>query len=101
MLNNLRNKFDPLLEKVGIGFASLGFGPNFWTWIGLILSIISAIMFSLHSIGANWYTATFLGGLFLLIAGFFDLVDGAVARVTKKTSTLGSFLDSRIDKVSE
>ena len=101
MLNNLRNKFDPLLEKVGIGFASLGFGPNFWTWIGLILSIISAIMFSLHSIGANWYTATFLGGLFLLIAGFFDLVDGAVARVTKKTSTLGSFLDSIIDKVSE
>ncbi len=103
MLNNLRNKFDPLLERVGIGFASLGFGPNFWTWMGLILSIISAIMFSLHSssIGVNWYTATFLGGLFLLIAGFFDAVDGAVAKVTKKTSTLGGFMDSIIDKVSE
>ena len=103
MLNNLRNKFDPFLEKVGIGFASLGFGPNFWTWMGLILSIISAIMFSLHSpsIGVNWYTATFLGGLFLLIAGFFDAVDGAVAKVTKKTSTLGAFMDSVIDKVSE
>ena len=93
VLNNLRNKFDPLLEKVGIGFANLGFGPSFWTWMGLILSIISAIMFSLHSpsIGANWYTATFLGGLFLIIAGFFDAVDGAVARVTKKTSALGVF----------
>jgi phosphatidylglycerophosphate synthase len=103
VLNNLRNKFDPLLEKIGVGFAKLGFGPSFWTWIGLILSIISAIMFSLHSpsIGANWYTATFLGGLFLIIAGFFDAVDGAVARVTKKTSALGSFLDSVIDKVSE
>jgi phosphatidylglycerophosphate synthase len=103
VLNNLRNKFDPFLEKVGIGFASLGFGPNFWTWMGLILSIISAIMFSLHSpsIGVNWYTATFLGGLFLLIAGFFDAVDGAVAKVTRKTSTLGAFMDSVIDKVSE
>jgi archaetidylinositol phosphate synthase len=103
VLNNLRNKFDPFLEKVGIGFASLGFGPNFWTWMGLILSIISAIMFSLHSpsLGVNWYTATFLGGLFLLIAGFFDAVDGAVAKVTKKTSTLGAFMDSVIDKVSE
>ena len=103
MLNNLRNKFDPLLEKVSIGFASLGFGPNFWTWMGLILSIISAIMFSLHSpsIGVNWYTATFLGGIFLLIAGFFDAIDGSVARVTKKTSALGGFLDSIIDKVSE
>ncbi len=92
-----------MFEKVGVGFASLGFGPSFWTWIGLLLSIISAIMFSLHSpaIGVPWYTATVLGGIFLLIAGFFDAVDGAVARATKKTSALGGFLDSVIDKVSE
>ena len=103
VLNNLRNKFDPILEKVGVGFANLGFGPNFWTWLGLILSIISAIMFSLHSpsVGVNWYTATLLGGIFLIIAGFFDAIDGTVARVTKRTSALGSFLDSIIDKVSE
>ena len=103
MLNNLRNKFDPIFEKVGRGFASLGFGPSFWTWIGLILSVISAIMFSLHSpaIGVDWYTATFLGSLFLIIAGFFDAVDGAVARVTKRSSPLGGYLDSVIDKVSE
>src|SRR5919112_6175788 len=103
VLNNLRNKFDPVFEKLGRGFASLGFGPSFWTWIGLLLSIISAIMFSLHSpaIGVPWYTATVLGGIFLLIAGFFDAVDGAVARATKRTSALGGFLDSVIDKVSE
>lgn len=103
MLNNLRNKFDPFLDKIGRGFASLGFGPNFWTWMGLILSIISAFMFSLHSpaIGASWYTATFLGSLFLIIAGFFDAVDGAVARASNKTTALGGFLDSVIDKVSE
>jgi archaetidylinositol phosphate synthase len=60
-------------------------------------------MFSLHSpsVGVNWYTATLLGGIFLIIAGFFDAIDGTVARVTKKTSALGSFLDSIIDKVSE
>ncbi len=103
MLNNLRNKFDPMFEKVGVVFASLGFGPSFWTWIGFVLSIISAIMFSLHSpvIGIPWYTATVLGGIFLIIAGFFDAIDGAVARATKKTSALGGFLDSVIDKVSE
>jgi phosphatidylglycerophosphate synthase len=103
VLNNLRERFDPLFEKVGRGFASLGFGPSFWTWIGLGLSIISAIMFSLHSpaIGVDWYTATFLGSLFLILAGFFDVVDGAVARVTKRTSPLGGYLDSVLDKVSE
>ena len=42
-----------------------------------------------------------LEAFFLIIAGFFDAVDGAVARVTKKTSALGNFLDSVIDKVSE
>ena len=103
VLNNLRNRFDPIIEKVGRGFASLGFGPSFWTWVGLGLSIISAIMFSLHSpaIGVDYYTATFLGSLFLLFAGFFDIVDGAVARVTKRTSALGGYLDSVLDKVSE
>jgi archaetidylinositol phosphate synthase len=103
VLNNLRNKFDPIFEKLGLGFANLGFGPSFWTWIGLLLSIISAIMFSLHSpaIGVDWYTATILGGIFLLIAGFFDAIDGAVARVTNRTTPLGGYLDSVIDKVSE
>ena len=37
----------------------------------------------------------------LIISGFFDLVDGNVARFTGKTSKRGSFIDSTYDKVSE
>lgn len=37
----------------------------------------------------------------LLISGFFDIVDGSVARVLKKTTTRGAFLDSNFDKISE
>jgi archaetidylinositol phosphate synthase len=36
-----------------------------------------------------------------LISGFFDIVDGSVARVTKQTSKKGAFLDSSFDKISE
>jgi archaetidylinositol phosphate synthase len=36
-----------------------------------------------------------------LISGFFDVVDGSVARAMKKSTTKGAFLDSNIDKVSE
>ena len=36
-----------------------------------------------------------------MISGFFDVVDGSVARVTKKTSKKGAFLDSSFDKISE
>ncbi len=36
-----------------------------------------------------------------MISGFFDVVDGTVARVTKSSSRKGSFLDSSLDKLSE
>jgi archaetidylinositol phosphate synthase len=36
-----------------------------------------------------------------LISGFLDVIDGAVARVTKHSSKKGSFLDSSFDKISE
>jgi len=35
------------------------------------------------------------------LAGGFDIVDGAVARVTGKTSKQGAFLDSTLDRVAE
>jgi len=37
----------------------------------------------------------------LLISGFFDIVDGQVARISKKTSKKGGFLDSVFDKIAE
>jgi phosphatidylglycerophosphate synthase len=42
-----------------------------------------------------------IASIMLLISGFFDIVDGSVARVMKKTTTRGAFLDSNFDKVSE
>jgi archaetidylinositol phosphate synthase len=42
-----------------------------------------------------------LGGILLLVSGFFDVVDGQVARITGKTSKKGAFLDSVFDKIAE
>ncbi|MGI0025384.1 MAG: CDP-alcohol phosphatidyltransferase family protein, partial [Nitrososphaera sp.] len=36
-----------------------------------------------------------------LISGFFDMVDGSVARVTGKSTKKGAFLDSSFDKIAE
>ena len=41
------------------------------------------------------------GGVLLLGSGFFDMVDGQVARVTGKASQRGSYLDSVSDKIAE
>ena len=42
-----------------------------------------------------------LAGCMLLISGFFDVVDGCVARYTQKVSKKGAFIDSTLDKIAE
>jgi archaetidylinositol phosphate synthase len=98
MLNNLRESLKPHLEKIGRGFASTGLSPNFWTYIGLVFAFVAATTYGLNE--HIQYAAVF-GGILLLVSGFFDIVDGQVARFTQKTSKKGGFLDSVFDKVAE
>jgi archaetidylinositol phosphate synthase len=96
VLNNLRESLRPALEKVGKGFAATGLSPNFWTVVGLIIALASAIVY-----GMGMEFGLIIGGILLLVSGFFDMVDGQVARVTGKTSKKGEYLDSMFDKISE
>ena len=96
MLNNLRNSLQPLLEKIGSGFATTGLSPNFWSGVSLFFAFVSGMVY-----GLNFEFSLIIGGIFLLISGFFDIVDGQVARVSKKTSKKGGFLDSVFDKIAE
>ena len=96
MLNNLRDVLRPALEKMGKGFASTGLSPNFWTVVGLAFALVSALVYGL---GIEY--GLIIGGVLLLVSGFFDMVDGQVARVTGKTSKKGEYLDSMFDKISE
>ena len=96
MLNNLRDTLKPTLEKLGKGFAATGLSPNFWTVVGLIVALSSAVVY-----GMGIEFGLIIGGILLLVSGFFDMVDGQVARVTGKTSKKGEYLDSMFDKIAE
>ena len=96
VLNNLRESLRPALEKMGKGFAATGLSPNFWTVVGLIIALASAVVY-----GMGMEFGLIIGGILLLVSGFFDMVDGQVARVTGKTSKKGECLDSMFDKISE
>jgi len=96
VLNNLRDTLKPALEKMGRGFAATGLSPNFWTAVGLGFAILSAIVY-----GMGVEFGLIIGGILLLVSGFFDMVDGQVARVTGKTSKKGSYMDSMFDKIAE
>ncbi|MBI3254503.1 MAG: CDP-alcohol phosphatidyltransferase family protein [Nitrosarchaeum sp.] len=96
MLNNLRGILQPTLEKIGKAFASTGLSPNFWTMVGLVFALASALVY-----GLGLEFGLIIGGILLLVSGFFDMVDGQVARATGKTSQKGSYLDSMFDKIAE
>ncbi|HEX7274878.1 MAG TPA: CDP-alcohol phosphatidyltransferase family protein [Nitrososphaeraceae archaeon] len=104
MLNRFREKITPITTLIGNNFGSLGLSPTFWSMIGFTFAILSSIFFGLtnflnqQGLEFPWQV---IGSIMLLISGFFDIVDGSVARVMKKTTTRGAFLDSNFDKVSE
>lgn len=78
---------------VGAFLGKYGVTPNMLTIAGFILNcIVAAIIAS----GRGQ-----LGGVLLLFASAFDMLDGAVARSTGKTSKFGGFFDSTVDRYSE
>jgi CDP-diacylglycerol--glycerol-3-phosphate 3-phosphatidyltransferase len=70
-----------------------GLTPNALTVIGLLLNCAVAGV-----LAGGWLR---WGGLLVLAAGLFDLLDGAMARVTGQTTPFGAFFDSTLDRYSE
>lgn len=67
--------------------------PIALTLTGLLINFLAASAIIL----GYWITA----GVLILIAGLFDMLDGATARTVHKTSSFGGFLDSVIDRYSD
>jgi CDP-diacylglycerol--glycerol-3-phosphate 3-phosphatidyltransferase len=70
-----------------------GVSPNAVSYVGLAITIVSAVV-----IAAG---AFIVGALLLLFASLLDLVDGSLARATGQSTTWGAFLDSTLDRYSE
>ena len=67
--------------------------PNLLTVIGFFLTCGVALL-----IGAGWEA---LGGVLVILVGLFDMLDGAMARVSGRKTRFGAFLDSTLDRCSE
>lgn len=67
--------------------------PNTVTWLGFCINIGAAVLIVTgHLLAA---------GIAVLVAGLFDMLDGALARVTNKVTRFGGILDSTLDRLSE
>jgi archaetidylinositol phosphate synthase len=88
-----RERFQDLSIKIGIAFSRLRLSPNQWTLLSLV-PVLAALPL-LHS--SQFLPAAAL----LLLSSFMDIIDGSVARVTGRTSVLGAYLDTIIDRYVE
>ena len=90
MLQSLR----PLLTKILNPVASrLNINPNIVTVISPFVALVAAYGF------AN--KLLILGTIAILLSGFLDVVDGAVARYHNRSSKFGAFLDSTMDRFAD
>lgn len=67
--------------------------PNVLTFVGLLINIWAAVLFS--------YGKFVYAGLVVIGAGLFDMVDGRVARSTNRVTRFGGFFDSVLDRYSD
>ena len=67
--------------------------PNQITVVGTALTFVAAVLTLLGLL--TW------GGIVLAFAGTFDILDGALARSTRRSYPYGAFLDSTLDRYSE
>ncbi len=88
----------------------IGIEPNTLTWIAFIFAVLAGICLALadrFSYPAvlfedkNIYFLLLLASSFIFTNGFFDAIDGKVARLTKKTSKRGDFLDHATDRYAD
>jgi CDP-diacylglycerol--glycerol-3-phosphate 3-phosphatidyltransferase len=67
--------------------------PNTITWLGFGITVVAgALVVTGHLLAA---------GIVVLVAGFFDMLDGALARLTERVTRFGAILDSTLDRLSE
>ncbi len=91
MLNEIKEFIRDALRPLARKFTAIN--PNTITIFGLLLSLVSAVLFAEREILA--------AGAFLLAGGFFDVLDGLVARENNRTTKFGGFLDSVSDRFAD
>jgi CDP-diacylglycerol--glycerol-3-phosphate 3-phosphatidyltransferase len=82
-----------LTQPMAQFLAKTSITPNAITWVGFLLTIGAAALIILEHL--------FAAGFVVFVAGFFDMLDGALARSTNRTTRFGAILDSTLDRLAE
>ena len=92
-MHRLRSLLTPIVDAIARVLVRLGFSPSGLTIIGVLIACVAAALIAQGMLA--------VGGVVVLIAGVFDMFDGAVARMTNRATKFGALFDSVMDRVSE
>jgi len=91
--NKIGHRLDPPLNAVYRRIAGNRGDPNLLTLLGFLTTIGASVLI----VADLWVAA----GFAIILSGFFDLLDGAVARNLDKVTPFGGFFDSVLDRYSD
>jgi CDP-diacylglycerol--glycerol-3-phosphate 3-phosphatidyltransferase len=89
-----------LLDQIVRLLALARINPNVLTFLGLVVNIGAAFLFGYANVDSQARMFRY-AGLVIIGSGFFDLVDGRVARASNRVSRFGAFFDSVVDRYSD
>lgn len=104
MLTKIKKRIQSALSTEARIAHKIGLTPNHLSIAGVTLGLISGVTYWLAGTSINapdplrGREYLLIAVLLLIASGFFDALDGALARLYKKTTARGGFLDSLLDR---
>ena len=98
VLDGQRARVDFLLAPVARKFINTN--PNLVSWIGLIIALLSGVVFYLSG-DSDREWLLIVGSVLVIVSGYFDALDGKIAKLCNKCSAKGDYLDHVFDRYAD
>ncbi|MEM0313055.1 MAG: archaetidylinositol phosphate synthase [Candidatus Bathyarchaeia archaeon] len=95
MLTKLKAKVQSVIKAQANAAYKAGLTPNMVSFIGVVLALLAAFAYTRGHEHLLWAV------LLLLLSGYCDMLDGAIARLHQKATSFGGFLDSLLDRYAD
>jgi archaetidylinositol phosphate synthase len=86
------------LTSLAEALHNIGLIPNYVSLLGIIFAMLSAVTYWQWNFNPP---LLLLAPLLMLVSGFFDALDGAMARLYGEATKFGGFLDSLLDRYAD
>jgi len=98
LLTKLKQQIQALMAYEARLAYQIGLTPNLVSALGILMAVASAFLYW----SSQFYQWNLIAAaVLLLISGFFDALDGVIARLFGRVTVFGGFLDSILDRYAD